>query len=178
MAQLGAIGSQTGFIDPENNAGNRVISMDDDANGGGIPFIEPTVIHGEPEGDPAPSNRKRRGRPTGSKNGTTTKRKETSQDLTAVIFSLHTMAAAFTKIPELELDEAESKKIGDAVSKVNELYGGIILSEKTQAWINLTFAVGAVYGPRAIAYKMRTANEAKKKPVTIDAQVIRETVYQ
>lgn len=132
----------------------------------GIPTVEPETIQFEPEPG---EQRKRRGRPAGSKNAakSASSRKETSQDLTAILMGLHMMGAAFTKIPELELEESEAKKLGDALARVNELYNGILLTDKQRAWIGLAMAAGTIYGPRLVAHKMRLKNEKKGKPQVI-----------
>lgn len=145
---------------PDDDGGNKPDSIDN-----GIPVIDPTTIIGEPDsGEPI---RRKRGRPAGSRNGYSTKpqAKQTNQDLTGILLSLHMMGAAILKVPELEIDATEAKRLGDAVSRVNELYGGIMLSEKQAAWINLTFALGQVYGPRAVALKMRMSTEEKSKTI-------------
>ncbi len=114
-----------------------------------IPTVEPAtiIIEAEPEG------RRRGGRPRGSKNRVNRPQsaKEVSQDLTGILLSVHFMLAKLTKIDELELDEEEAKKLGEAVARVNREFGVQIMSPKTAALLNLAVVGGAVYGPRAIA---------------------------
>lgn len=170
MAQKPVNGSDGAVTDPDNRGENRVISIDDDSGEAGIPVIEPTVIAGEPEtGEPV-----RRGRRKGSRNssGSKQQQKQTGQDLTGILLSAHFLLATIAKVPEIELEEAEARKLGDALARVNALYDGIIFTEKQMAWIQLAMAGGAVYGPRLVVYRARVKQEKRdgKRPVTIDAQ--------
>lgn len=143
----------------------------EDDGGDSIPLIEPTTIAYEPESGDDDTPRKRRGRKPGSRNTTTKASKQASADLTQLLMSLHFMAAALVKTPELILEQDEAKRLGEAINRVNDLYGGIVLSEKAQAWLNLGVAAGTIYGPRFIASSINKKNK-KKNPVTIDAEVI------
>lgn len=69
------------------------------------------------------------------------------------------MAAAFLKVPELELDEKEAERLGKAVAQVQNLYDLPIFTEKQMAWFNLTTTGAAIYGPRFMAAKIRKAKE-------------------
>ncbi len=82
------------------------------------------------------------------------------------------MLAAITKVEELELDQNEAKRLAEAVTRVNKLYGGFVLSEKTMAWINLGMAGCTVYGPRMVAYSARNKKDKDKKhaPPTINGE--------
>lgn len=85
------------------------------------------------------------------------------------------MLALLMKTPELEIQEAEAKRLGDALTRVNEEFGGIVISPKTEAIINLVMAAGSVYGPRLIAIKMTAKKKrpaAASEPITIDAQPV------
>lgn len=85
------------------------------------------------------------------------------------------MGAQLLATPELELSDEEAKKLAVAVARVNDEFGGIVLSPKTQALLNLgTVSVG-IYGPRVIAIgvnakKKRAEKKAGKPPVTINAE--------
>lgn len=80
------------------------------------------------------------------------------------------MAAAMTHIEELELTEAEGKKVSEAIGRVNEYYGGFAIPENIAVWGNFTFAMLTVYGPRVLVMKRRmAAEEAARGPGTIDA---------
>lgn len=132
------------------------------------------IISGEPEPDSGSSGKRKRGRPRSTRNGATkTERKETSNDLSGVLMSIHLMLASWTSVEELTIDNDEARRLSDAVLKVNDLYGGFIIPEKYLAWASLAMCCGGIYGPRLAAYKLRMTNEKKKQPVTIDAVPIR-----
>lgn len=170
-------GSEAGNIEPISSVnsatdgdGSETIYHSEPDRFDDIPSVEPTAAAAEQQ--PDTTGKRGRGRPRGSKTGTGTSNKaakETANDLSGILLSLHMMGAAFLKVEELELDEAEAARLGKAVQKVNELYGGFILTEKQQAWANLSMAAAAIYGPRFMAYKLRMKAEAAKQPVVIDA---------
>lgn len=111
---------------------------------------------------------KRRGRKPGSKNATT--KKAAAIDLgglDSILFSIHLALSAITKMPELALDEAESKKLAEAASAVQAQYD-VTLNPKMLAWSQLVIVAGAIYGPRAIAVSMRVKREkASKRASTV-----------
>ncbi len=176
MAGKRTNGSEAGFAGDQNPDDELPIvgTSGEPDSSDGIPIIEPATIIGSSSGDGAPRGR---GRPRGSRTASSpskSKPKEGKQDLTIILLGLHSMAAAFTKVEELELSEKEAKLLSDNIAAVNELYGGIVVPEKVQAWLNLTFAAGSVYGPRIVAHKLRMKKEAEQKkrgePVTINSQ--------
>lgn len=70
--------------------------------------------------------------------------------------SAHTMLAALTSVPELELDKSEAEKLGAGIVNVSRHYD-IGATQKTIDWTNLIMVVGAVYGTRLAAVRMRKA---------------------
>jgi hypothetical protein len=74
----------------------------------------------------------------------------------------------------LEIDEAEGKKLGDAVEELGKIYGHTI-NPKTAAWVNFAAAAGVVYGPRFVAYRERMKRESAEKPKTAAATNLRPT---
>jgi hypothetical protein len=161
--------SESGDVDNRTNEPDFIPPGVDESETG-IPTVEPT----DAEQPAEPSGKRKRGRPTGAKSsytprGTAAAEKEAANDLTSLLLSTHMMLAAITKVEELELDQNEAKRLGEAVARINKLYGGFVFSEKTMAWINLGMAGCSIYGPRAIAYSARMKKEREKKPVTIDA---------
>ena len=136
----------------------------------GIPTVEPSTIQFEP--DASEQRGGRRGRPRGSKNVSTKATKENANDLTAILASVHFMLATLTKVPELNLEEAEARKLAEAIAKVNAHYGGFVLPEKYLVWANFTIALGTVYGPRIVAYSNRVASEVEQKKASNKPQVV------
>jgi hypothetical protein len=80
-----------------------------------------------------------------------------------ILFSIHTVVAAFTGIPELEIEEKEAKELSAAIAAVSAEYS-FILDPKTAAWIELTRVCGVIYGPRAVSIWLRTQTEKKNTP--------------
>lgn len=150
-------GIEAGIDEPANvNGGTEwpdtIEATDDD----GIPVIEPETVSSPTSGsEPA----RKRGRPRGSKGASNKTRKESSNDLGTLLYGLHFMLSNITPIKELELSEHEAKRLGDALQKVNEFYGGIVVPEWAQVWGQFGMAAAAVYGPRAIAYSNRMRAE-------------------
>jgi hypothetical protein len=72
------------------------------------------------------------------------------------------MGSVFLACPELALDEEESKMLGTAAADVAKHYD-VIVDEKTQAWISLSFALSAVYGPRIFAVYARMKEPKPKQ---------------
>lgn len=146
-SDLGGSGSAS-----NGNDGNSI-------NEDGYIVIDPTAVGtgagagnsdgGNPDGEPI---KRRRGRPPGSgrKAGTPGKAKTSQVDISGlekILLSMHTMIAAAVKAPELAIKEDEAKILASAVSEVSKYYD-IGISEKAQAWTNLTMVCGAIYGPK------------------------------
>jgi hypothetical protein len=70
------------------------------------------------------------------------------------------MGATFLKMPEMAINEDESKALSDAVTRVTELYDIPLMDEKTMAWVNLAIVASGVYAPRFVAVKV---NRSKSK---------------
>ena len=66
-----------------------------------------------------------------------------------IFFSSHLMLATLLSVPELELTQAESETLADAVKQVTSFYD-FEASEKAIAWTNLMTALGTIYGPRIV----------------------------
>lgn len=82
-----------------------------------------------------------------------------------LLIGIHAFGASISGIEELEIDETEGKKLGDAVEELSKIYGKTI-NPKTAAWVNFAAAAGVVYGPRIIAYRARMESETKAAPAT------------
>jgi hypothetical protein len=64
---------------------------------------------------------------------------------------------------ELELDEDEAKRLGEAVAAVNDLYDWRI-SDQATAWTNLAMVAAEVYGSRAVAIMN---NRKRARPIAV-----------
>lgn len=147
----------------------------DSGNGSLKGFIDPASAASGRSGDSAgTSGPRKRGRPAGSKNAS--KAQKTGKiDLgpfSGCILGIHTMLASISRTPELELDEAESEKLAKASSNVLRHYVDLDVSQKAADWTNLFMALGAIYGPRVFAHKMRKAKEREarqtRQPPTVE----------
>ncbi len=174
---------RTGSLEPQNSvAGNAGDTISD----GSTIYFDPGSVgsaNGNEGGrtdtgnvgpdDGSSSPKRRRGRPPGSgkKSGTDTKA-EASDNLTpkraleaegisAILLSMHTMMASFTKVPELEIAPDEANKLGAAMADVSRQYN-VKATEKTLAWTHLATTCAMVYGTRVFAYKMRKDMEKKE----------------
>lgn len=157
-----AIEGIDGDQDPVTEPDFPIIGKPDDDGEVGIPVVEPsTITYSASESDGSP---RRRGRPRGSKSPVAKQAtKEVQQDLTGLLYSAHLMLAALTKVEELKLDKEEAKELGAAIARVNSEFGGVVVSPKTAACVNLAMVGGAVYGTRLIAYSNRMKQEAAAK---------------
>jgi hypothetical protein len=79
-----------------------------------------------------------------------------------LLIGIHAFGASITGIEELEIDDTEGKKLGDAVEELGKIYGKTI-NPKTAAWVNFAAACGVVYGPRFVAYRERMKKETAEK---------------
>lgn len=93
------------------------------------------------------------GRRRGGKKGP--RKAAKAENLEALLLSIHGMLAAFTSIPELELADEESKKLSEAIARVQKLYDYKWISDEAAAWGNLIIAAGGIYGPRYMAIRLR-----------------------
>ncbi len=71
------------------------------------------------------------------------------------------MAASALKTEELELDQAESKLLAEAVTEVASHYNTVI-DPKVIAWMGLIGVCGQIYGPRVVAMRVRKAGKPRE----------------
>lgn len=152
------------------NDGGNVVGVDEHAL-----IIDPASV--EPAGgsgdggsggpaDPRPSDDKprKRGRPAGSGARKAAKNPVNVSGIEKLLLSTHGLLAHVAKTPELALDEAEASALAVAIADVSQHYDVLSrVSAEGVAWVNLMQAIGMVYGPRVIAYKMRKTAE-KREP--------------
>lgn len=79
------------------------------------------------------------------------------------MLSLHAIGAAALRLPELEIDQAESHALVDAIQGVQKQYPQWDVSEKILCWVHLGGVAAFVYGPRIATYKLRTSRETPKQ---------------
>lgn len=89
--------------------------------------------------------------------------------LEGLLYSLHLMGMEILKLPEMEIDRSESKKLADAIAEVNKFHH-IAIDPKKLAYLNLGFVAITVYGPRFVAARnrMKIERESSKGAVPID----------
>lgn len=142
------------------------LSPGDSGNGDPKGFIDPvTASAGRSDSGGAVREPGKRGRKPGTKNKPKAE-KSGKIDLgpfSGCILGIHTMLASISRIPELELDEAESEKLAKASANVLRHYVDLEVSQKAADWTNLFMALGAIYGPRMFAHKMRKTNERQSR---------------
>lgn len=110
--------------------------------------------------------RRRRGRPPGG--GTKKKAPLDLNGVEGLLLSIHTMGAAILAVPELALDQTESKTLAQAVGNVARHYD-ISAGQKGLDHINLLMVAGMIYGTRALALARRRGKPAERpmaSPVT------------
>lgn len=101
------------------------------------------------------------GRRRGGKKGP--RKAAKAENLEALLLSIHGMLAAFTSVEELELAEEESKKLAEAIARVQKLYDYKWISDEAAAWGNLIIAAGGIYGPRYMAIRLRQKREKEEE---------------
>lgn len=79
------------------------------------------------------------------------------------------MAAKALKLDELKLDSEESKVLAGAIQNVASHYD-YIPDAKVVAWVGLIGTVGAIYGPRIVAIKVRKATAKRGGKPEVEAQ--------
>lgn len=155
----GANGSpELGNPGADGGAGNDGSGNDSAGTIGGIPITSPASAGSAgPAGD-AP---RKRGRPAGSTSKSATREKAaptTLKGIEKILFSMHTMVAGFVDIPEIEISKDESTMMAEAIAEVASHYNAT-LDPKALAWFGFAGAMGAVYGPRVAAFRMRKSME-------------------
>lgn len=150
--------------------GGVTSATNNDGDGGDSDVIDPRTGYSDgTDTDTGTGTRRKRG--PNKRSGTRSRKEntETTRSLSALLYSLHYMAATMMEAPEFAVTEEESDKLAAAVSKVTELYDVAIMGEKTAAWVGLAVAGGTIYGPRLIALnnrvKYEAANTARKVTV-------------
>ena len=97
----------------------------------------------------------------GRKPGSASKRSERSlEQIRNLLIQTHFMIAGLTGFQEMMIDEKESALLADALAGVSDYYK-IKLDGKSGAVMGLIYAIGIVYGPRAITIGIKLRNQKK-----------------
>lgn len=121
----------------------------------GAPRVVDPATGSTPGGDAAGSGPRRRGRRPGSRNSVTGKKSPLDVNgLETLLFSLHAMAAAYLRIPELELEKTEAERLSAAAARVLAHYPVTLAAESIDI-VNLVMACGMIYGSRVMAIRVR-----------------------
>ena len=165
---LGGLDSEWIGLDRTPEPTGRIEEHSEPNNGSakhaGFDIISPIDLTGTDDnrGDNS-SEPRRRGRPKGSRNTPKTPQGNLTDHLEDLLLSVHMMGAAFLKVPELELDADEAKRLSDSVKQVAEYYP-VVFNPKKLAIANLVITLGTIYGTRAVAI-YKTA--PKRAPATV-----------
>jgi len=183
-------------IGPENiGAGNGIAGGENSAPGNpgsGPIFFDPSSVGGPGGGtgagtgtDVPADGKRKRGRPRGSGTGQRERAPEASASVneakaplsidgvSAILLSVHTMAASFFAVPELDIEKSEANNLANAIKSVADHYD-VKASEKSLAWANLVSVTAMVYGTRMFAYRARKSMErADTKTEKPPANVVR-----
>lgn len=118
-----------------------------------------------------PVARRKPGRPKGSYNKSVEQIVAQSNlaDLESLLLSLHLMGASLLRVPELELDSDECKRLSDAIRNVAQHYS-FSVDPKKMAVAQLVMCAGSIYGPRILA-----ATIHKSKKTVIEPSVATES---
>lgn len=129
-----------------------------DGSGNDYDIVEPTTFSGSDSGagtGAGTGTGRKRGRPAGTGKKRAAKSTEATKAITGVLYSTHLMLANWMEAEEIAITDDEAEQLGSAIVKVSQLYDLGVMGEKAAAWINLSIAMGSVYGPRAIALSKR-----------------------
>lgn len=161
----------TGAIDPDaaRASGSEGATSDDFAASFAEPAGTGAGASATNTGEPR-VKRAYRKRQTSEQPGT---RKEAPLNINGVekiLYSLHAFGSLV--VPEMAIDESESKKLAKAIEGVTEQYK-VTLDPKVAAYIDLATVCGMIYGPRAVAIYVRKSSEPKPQRPTATVHPIR-----
>ena len=116
---------------------------------------------------------KRRGRKAGTKNKASKKSSNLAGVLANSIVMGHALLCSqftvkyneqdYLTVPELSITQPEADQLGLAFDAVLAQYD-FGVSEKAEAWYNLTMILATVYGGRYAMYKLRTSRQRQLNP--------------
>lgn len=89
---------------------------------------------------------RRRNKPVGSSTRSTTRNtSKTTDSISAMLYTIHSVAGSLLKMPMLHITRSGSDELAQAILDVTELYDVPLLSEKGMAWANLAAVAAKVY---------------------------------
>ena len=78
------------------------------------------------------------------------------------MLAVHNGLAAVTGAPEFAIDQEEAEGLAKAAANVARHYNTPKMAQKTIDWLTLGSTLGAVYGTRIAAYRLRTADARRE----------------
>lgn len=130
---------------------------------GGYTPIDPLSIASDGDN----GDRPRRGRKAGGKNKP---KEETVSNLSALLKIERLLVTTcfflgnVLESPELHISESEAAEVSDALKELSKHYP-IGMSEKSIAWVNFSFAIGGVFGPKVVAIYKRPRPRMVPTPI-------------
>lgn len=79
-----------------------------------------------------------------------------------MLLAVHNGLAAVTGAPEFAIDQEEAEGLAKAAANVARHYNTPKMAQKTIDWLTLGSTLGAVYGTRIAAYRLRTADARRE----------------
>ena len=79
-----------------------------------------------------------------------------------MLLAVHNGLAAVTGAPEFAIDQEEAEGLAKAAANVARHYNTPKMAQKTIDWLTLGSTLGAVYGTRIAAYRLRTADQRRE----------------
>jgi hypothetical protein len=163
-------GASNGGTEPQGGneeSASRVESAPDASRiSSGFAPIDPLNFPADTGSD---SDRPRRGK--GSR-GPRKQKEEAVQNLTGLLKIERLLVTGcyflgnIANAPELHLEEDEAAEISEALKELSKHYP-IGMSEKAIAWVNFSFAVGGVFGPKVVAIYKRPKPRKEPTPIRV-----------
>lgn len=135
--------AQRGFSNPDVLKAAQETRARNKASREGVDFI--------PVGEPLATKRGR---------GPSKKTERNLKGIEQMLVAIHFMVATATGVSEIVIDKEESNTLAEALATLADHYK-IKLDGKTGALMGFVYALGTVYGPRAVAIGVRLRSERK-----------------
>lgn len=168
-------GIEVGILETSGSDGSTDNAASGNAEFDGLIIVDPGSIGdggsgGNDDGGSTGEPAKRRGRKPGTRSARAPKGQALDiNGVEAVLFSMHNILAAVTKVPELALDKAESTELAKGISNVARHYD-VSASAKSIDIANLAMIAATVYGTRLFAFRARRDKERKARAASDAAE--------